>query len=141
MKLEKFQRSSALPNYRPQRSCGKVMFSQATGVCDSVHRGAMCGRGVCVVGGMHGRGHVWRGACVAVGSCMAGGGHAWQGGMHGRGHVWQGAVQGRVCGGNAWWERWPLQRTVRIILECILVLNISVQYYFESIIFVIYLCF
>ena len=33
------------------------------------------------------------------------------GGVHGRGH-----------GGHAWHERRPLQRTVRILLECILVL-------------------
>ena len=50
------------------------------------------------VGGMHGKGRL-----------HGGGGHAWQGGMHGRGHACQ--------------ERRPLQRTVRIILECILVLG------------------
>ena len=45
--------------------------------------GGMCGRG------MHGRGHVWQGVCVA--------GSAWQGGMCGRecmagGHAWQGGT-------------------------------------------------
>ena len=34
-------------------------------------------RGVCVVGGMHGRGCAWQGACMAGG-----------GGMHDRGHMW-----------------------------------------------------
>ena len=37
----------------------------------------MHGRGACVVGGMHGRGHVWQGAC------MAGGVHGGEG-MRGR---------------------------------------------------------
>ena len=69
------------------------------------------------------------------------GGHAWQGGMLGRGYVCgrgmhsggeayvAGGVRGGVhawwgCawqGGRAWQERRPLQRTVRILLECILV--------------------
>ena len=68
-----------------------------TGVCLStgcvcvggVWQGGVHGRGVCMVGGMHGRG------CVAGGMC--GRGHAWQwvGGIHG------GVVHGR---GHAWWE-------------------------------------
>ena len=72
--------------YRPQRSWGKVIFSEAC-VKNSVHGGGMCGGGAC------GR----RGACMAEGACMArgacvvgcvAGGHAWQGGMHsGVGHV------------------------------------------------------
>ena len=43
------------------------------GMCDRGHVwwGGMCG-GVCMVGGMHGGGHVWQWVCVA-------------GGMHGRG--------------------------------------------------------
>ena len=80
---------------------------------------------------MYGGGHVWWGSCVV-------GGHVWQGGMHGRGHVWQGSVhgggmrgEGGMCGkggmcgegGGTWQERWPLQRTIRILLECILVLK------------------
>ena len=40
--------------------------------------------------------------------------------MHGRGGVCG------VVGGAAWQERQPLQRTVRILLECILV-NIAVN--------------
>ena len=67
-----------------------------------------------------------------VGACMAVR-HLWQGDMHGRGHVWLGGMHGRgvcmaggVCGGVhgrgcVWQERWPLQWTVRILLECILV--------------------
>ena len=78
--------------YRPQRSWGKVISSEAC-VKNSVHRGA------CIAGG----------ACMAEGACMAGdGGHMWQGGMHGRGHAWQGgkhgrrhAWQGGMCGMHA----------------------------------------
>ena len=55
----------------------------------------------CSQGGMHARG-----ACM-VGACIAGG-HVCPGG-----HVWQGSC--------AWQERRPLQRAVRILLECILV--------------------
>ena len=63
--------------------------------------------------GVHGRGHVWQGACMA-------GGHVWQGacimgGMHGRGCVCgEGAcVAGGMCawwggacmtGGHVWWD-------------------------------------
>ena len=47
-----------------------------------------CGRGVCMVGGMHGRwGMCGRGVCMVGG--MHCGGCAWQGGMHGRGHALQ----------------------------------------------------
>ena len=105
--------------YRPQRSCGKVMFSQ---VCakNSVYE-----RGACMAGGMCGRGHAWqeghvwwcgmhgRGACVTVG-------HAWSGGFC----VWQGeaCMAGGVCGrGCAFQEKWQLQWAVYILLECILV--------------------
>ena len=69
--------------------------------------GGVHGRGACVVGGMCGRVHVWQGACMA-------------GGVHDRGHVWQGAC---MAGGHAWQERWPLQWTVRILLECILLVT------------------
>ena len=78
--------------------------------------GHMCGRGV-HGGGMHSGGHAWQGACVAGRMCGRGGMHGR--GMHGRGacvaggHVWQ--------LGHAWQERWPLQQTVSILLECILV--------------------
>ena len=89
-------------------------------------------KGVCGKGGMHGkggmygeRGHGWQGGMHGKGACMAGG-------MHGRGvqnkggwgHVWQGGMCGWgacMAGGHAWQERWPLQRTVRILLEYILV--------------------
>ena len=59
--------------------------------------GCVCGRGVCMVGGMcgggmHGRGRAWQGACMAggVGWGMCGGGmycggHAWHGGVCGEG--------------------------------------------------------
>ena len=84
--------------YRPQRSCGKVKFLHLS-VSHSVHRG------VCMAGGMHGRGVcVWQGACMAgVCVCVAGGmhgrGHVWQGvcvagGMHSRDHVWQQGMHG-----------------------------------------------
>ena len=91
--------------------------------------------GACVVGGMHDRGCVWWGVC------MAGGIHG-RGGMHGRGHVWQGAcMAGGVCmargacvaGGHAWHTRPPPreilrdtvnERAVRILLECILVIQL-----------------
>ena len=71
--------------YRPQRSWGKVIFSEAC-VKNSVG-------GACMAGG-----HAWWGVCVAgrhawqVGVCV------WQGVVHGGGHVWQG-----VHGGCAWW--------------------------------------
>ena len=45
-------------------------------------------------------------------ACIAKGGMCGRG-MHGRGYAWQGA--------HAWQERQSLQRTVRILLECILV--------------------
>ena len=57
--------------YRPQRSCGKVIFSQVS-VSHSVHSGGgRCGMGACTAGG-----------CVAGGACMAGGYEIWS--MSGR---------------------------------------------------------
>ena len=121
------------------------MFSQAS-VKNSVHRGwghvwqgGMHGRGhvswgdvhawqgVCMAGGVHGRGCALQGACV-MGVCMVGGmcgrGVHGKGGVHGRGHggrhTWHGACVGAGC---AWQERRPLQRAVRILLECILVIS------------------
>ena len=63
--------------------------------------------GACMAGGvgMHGRGRAWQGACMA-------GGYMHDRGVHGRGHERQG--------------RQPLQRTVRILLECILVFKIFI---------------
>ena len=56
------------------------------------------------------RGHVWQGDAWQRGISDGGvAGGAWQGGMHGGGHAWQ--------------ERQPLQQTIRIPLECILVLK------------------
>ena len=66
-------------------------------------------------GVMHGKwGHAWQGACVL-------GGHAWWVGVHGRGACMAGGVCG--VGVHVWQEIRPLKRTVRILLECILVLN------------------
>ena len=62
--------------------------------------------GVCMVGGMHDRGHTW------------------QGGMHGkRGGVCGGGCMVGVCvaGGVRAWHT-VNERAVRILLECILVL-------------------
>ena len=59
-------------SYRPQRSCDKVMFSQAS-VILFTGGGNVCGR-------ERGWGRVWQGV----------GGHVWQGGMDDRGCVWQG---------------------------------------------------
>ena len=117
-------------NYHPQRSWGKVIFSEAC-VKNSVHGGGggggMRGKGVCVGRGvcMHGRGrHAWQGTCIAGGHawkrehawwwvCIAGG-CVWQEGIHGRGAC---MAWGR---GHAWHtvNEWA----VRILLECILVL-------------------
>ena len=61
--------------------------------------GGMCGRGPCVMGcvwqgGVHGRGHAWqRGTCVPEEVCTAR-----RRGMCGRGHVWQGHGRGDMHG-------------------------------------------
>ena len=73
--------------------------------------------------GVHGRGHVWQGVCIVGGNVFTsvcqefcpGGGHAWHG-MCGRGACMVG-----VCGWGGGQKRQPLQWTVRILLECILV--------------------
>ena len=65
--------------------------------------GGMCGRGACVAGEHAWWGwHAWQGVCMERGAWWGG---AWQGGVHGR--------------------RWPLQQTVCILLECILVLHVK----------------
>ena len=118
-----------LSYYRPQRSWGKVIFSQASVILST--------GGACVVaGGVRG---CW-GACVVVGGCVVARGHAWlPGGMCGC----QGAcvvmwgvcmVVGGMCGsgGHAWWLEGGMRgiqrdtvnkQAVRILLECILVLS------------------
>ena len=58
-----------------------------------------------------------------AGACMAG--MCVGGGMCSRGACMAGACV--VGGGRAWQERRPLQRTVRILLECIVVVEISVH--------------
>ena len=83
------------------------------------------GGGACevVVGGMCGRG-----VCVAGGACMVVGEHAWQGVCGG--YAWRGAC---VAGGMHTTQAPPRHheiqsvnaRAVRILLECILVLNIT----------------
>ena len=83
-------------------------------------RGA-CMAGVCVC--------VWQGACVAEGACMA------------KGHAWQGVcVAGGVCGqgGHAWQERRPLQQTVRILVEYILLVPYFLRILLECILLVPY---
>ena len=65
--------------YRPQRSCGKVMFLHLSVILFT--GGHVC-RGACMAGG-----HVWQGEHVWWGACMVGGVHG-RGGMHGGGgHV------------------------------------------------------
>ena len=87
----------------------------ARGACVA---GDVHGRGTCVAGGMHGwGGHAWLGMCKARGACVAVG-CAWQG--EGTCMAREACVVG-VGRGHAWQERWPLQRTVHILLECILV--------------------
>ena len=78
--------------------------------------GGMHGRGCMWQGAMHNRGHAWQGACVAGGHVRLGNMHG-RGSMHSRSHAWQGAC----VVGHTWQERRPLQRTVCILLECILV--------------------
>ena len=56
---------------------------------------------------------------VRVGACVAKGGLRGKGGMHGEGGVNGGG------GGHAWQEKRPLQRTVRILLKCILVTSVN----------------
>ena len=67
--------SMILANYHPQRSWGKVIFSE-TCVKNSVHGGA------CMVGG-----HAWQGCMRGGGACVVG---VCMGGMHG----------GCMCGGG-----------------------------------------
>ena len=86
-------------------------------------KGDMCG----VAGGMHGKGqHVWQGGMGGMGACMAKEvcvpGVCMVEGMHGRGDV-HGRGGCAPAEGCAWQERQPLQQTVCMLLECILVLS------------------
>ena len=75
--------------YRPQRSWGKVIFSEAC-VNNSVHRGGMHGF---ILGGawFYSGGHAW----------FYSGGHAW---FYSGGHGWfySGGMGGFIWGGHAW---------------------------------------
>ena len=89
-----------------------------------------------MAGGIHGGGeHAWQGTCVAGGMHgrwgVHGKGHAWWGGgMNGRGvcmargHMWQGACMAHTS------PPWQIlrdtvnERAVRILLECILVVQL-----------------
>ena len=130
--------------YRPQTKFGQGNIF--TPVCHSVHRGGVCGcsggHAWLLRGGVHGcsggvcmvapGGHAWllQGACVVAPGGMRG--FIW-GGMHGfiqGGHAWF------YSGGHAWFfqffrTQWDTvnERAVRILLECILVLNISPHYF------------
>ena len=66
---------------------GAYMIGAHTG------RGGMCGRGACVVGGMHDRRATCVTGCAWWRSCM-------EGGVHGGGDAWQGAY---IAGGHEWW--------------------------------------
>ena len=55
---------NSLHFYRSQRSCGKVMFSQASVILFTGEGGVLGRVGACVAG-------VWQGECM-VGACMAG---------------------------------------------------------------------
>ena len=113
--------------YRPQRSWGKVMFSQAcvilfTGDVHGCWGGCVVAREACMIavgmrgcggacmfarGCMDARGHAWLlGGCMVAGACVvAGGGHAWLPGVHA---WWRGAcmAKGGVHGeGGCVWHR------------------------------------
>ena len=76
-------------------------------------------QGMWMAGGVRGRGYVWQGGLRGRGACITGKEVCGRGlGVCGRGHVWQ--------GGLAWQERRPLQRAVRILLECILIVLLFV---------------
>ena len=99
--------------YRSQTKFVKVMFLHVSVILST--------GGTCMVGG-----HVWQGACMAGG--VRGGGHAWQGACMAGGHVWQ---EGCVCHAQCPLPQQILrlrhtvnERTVRILLECIFVLQL-----------------
>ena len=97
--------------YRLQRSLGQGYIF--TGVCHSVNRGG----GVSASGGRVST----LGGCLLPGSLVLGG--LLLGGCCSGGSA-PGGVGGSGPGGSAWWRHppgRPLLRTVRILLECILV--------------------
>ena len=95
-----------------------------------------------VKGDMHGKGgHAWqRGACMEKGGMHGKGGMCGEGGMHGKGGVHgegggmhgegrcmaKGGMYGKRRG-HARLETRPMQRAVRILLECILVVNLKFE--------------
>ena len=116
--------------------------------------GRLAWQGACVAGACMAGGHAWWEACggCVAGGCVAGGHARWGtcvvGGMHG------GGVHGRACmaGGHAWWGHvwqgdvhgrgacvvWQIprdtvnERTVRILLECILVWHAFCRKLYEN---------
>ena len=83
--------------YHPQTKFVKVIFLHMSVI---LSMGGMCGRGACMVGGVHGgKGSMHGGGtCVVAGGCMW-----WQGGMHGgRGGAWWWGVcvEAGMCGGR-----------------------------------------
>ena len=110
--------------YRPQRSCKGYVF---THVCRSVHRGGWC-YPACIAGGIP--------ACLAAGGLSAPGGACSGGGLlWGVPCSWGVPARGGVCSwevacsGGVWRPPPPhesrrlLLRTVRILLECIVVIS------------------
>ena len=97
------------------------------------------GGGACVAGGHAWQeGHAWSGACIAGGGVCAGGGGvhsrracmAGEGGVHGRGHAdggggcaWQGVMHATHAPRQILRDT-VNEQAVRILLECILVLQI-----------------
>ena len=65
-----------------------------------------------------------KGVCVVKGTCVAKEAENGGGDVHGGGCAWQWAVRGK---GVCVQERKPLTRAVHILLECILVLFISID--------------
>ena len=127
--------------YRPQRSWGKVIFSQASvilstggggipaciagGIPACLAAGGVCAIPVCIAGGIP--------VCLAAGGvcypsipCSRGGACSW--GVPGLGG---GAWSGRVCSqgvpGGDFPPGRPLLQAERILLECILVLLLRLR--------------
>ena len=115
--------------YRPQRSWGKVMFSQACVILFTREACVVAGGGhawlpggyawllgghAWLLGGMHGCQGVcgcW-GVCMVKGACIVKGAYMAKGGVHGEGgHVWDMMRYRDTIN----------ERAVHILLECILV--------------------